>query len=231
MAPRWDKRLRLPKSEGGATICEKHEFIEAHFRDPEMSWEVDQAVTQAKDDGKRMEARLQELGEEANNLEDALSETEADRDRLAAELHAVRDELATAHEDIILSRQSEGDTMADLLATREERDKLRAELGHLRSAPAVVEVPEPDTIDQEIDIDGTGMRDVDLVLHGYRVAVSRIKPIPSDRVLKDGHVQVPETDVAMIRRCLDECAWDDILQPIVDWTDRMSDALRSNGGE
>ena len=133
MAPRWDKRLRLPKSEGGATICEKHEFIEAHFRDPEMSWEVDQAVTQAKDDGKRMEARLQELGEEANNLEDALSETEADRDRLAAELQAVRDELATAYEEIILSRQSEGDTMADLLATREERDKLRAELDHLRS--------------------------------------------------------------------------------------------------
>ena len=133
MAPRWDKRLRLPKSEGGATICEKHEFIEAHFRDPEMSWEVDQAVTQAKDDGKRMEARLQELGEEANNLEDALSETEADRDRLAAELQAVRDELATAYEEIILSRQSEGDTMADLLATREERDKLRAELDRLRS--------------------------------------------------------------------------------------------------
>jgi hypothetical protein len=94
MAPRWDRRLRLPKSEGGATICEKHEFIEAHFRDPEMSWEVDQAVTQAKDDGKRMEARLQELGEEANNLEDALSETEADRDRLTAELQAVRGELA-----------------------------------------------------------------------------------------------------------------------------------------
>ena len=135
MAPRWDKRLRLPKSEGGATICEKHEFIEAHFRDPEMSWEVDQAVTQAKDDGKRMEARLQELGEEANNLEDALSETEADRDRLAAELQAVRDELATAYEEIILSRQSEGDTMADLLATREERDKLRAELDRLKTSP------------------------------------------------------------------------------------------------
>jgi len=100
MAPRWDKRLRLPKSEGGATICEKHEFIEAHFRDPEMSWEVDQAVTQAKDDGKRMEARLQELGEEANNLEDALSETEADRDRIAAELQAVRDELKELRESV-----------------------------------------------------------------------------------------------------------------------------------
>ena len=136
MAPRWDKRLRLPKSEGGATICEKHEFIEAHFRDPEMSWEVDQAVTQAKDDGKRMEARLQELGEEANNLEDALSETEADRDRLAAELQAVRDELATAYEEIILSRQSEGDTMADLLATRDERDALVAEWNALRSQRA-----------------------------------------------------------------------------------------------
>jgi chromosome segregation ATPase len=130
MAPRWDKRLRLPKSEGGATICEKHEFIEAHFRDPEMSWEVDQAVTQAKDDGKRMEARLQELGEEANNLEDALSETEADRDRLAAELQAVRDDLAAAHEEILLSRQSEGETMADLLRTRAELARVRRD--HLR---------------------------------------------------------------------------------------------------
>ena len=78
----------------------------------------------------------QELGEEANNLEDALSETEADRDRLAAELQAVRDELATAYEEIILSRQSEGDTMADLLATREERDALVAEWNALRSQRA-----------------------------------------------------------------------------------------------
>lgn len=93
MSPRWDKRLRLPKSDGGATICEKHEFIEAHFRDPEMSWEVDQAVTQAKDDGKRMEARIQELGEEANNLEEALDEMTAHRDRLASDLQATRAEL------------------------------------------------------------------------------------------------------------------------------------------
>ena len=56
--------------------------------------------------------------------------------RLADELHAVRDELATAYKEIILSRQSEGGTMADLLATREERDNLRAELGRLHSRRA-----------------------------------------------------------------------------------------------
>jgi hypothetical protein len=66
------------------------------------------------------EMGLSAQGGEANNLEDALSETEADRDRLAAELQAVRDDLAAAHEEILLSRQSEGETMADLLRTREK---------------------------------------------------------------------------------------------------------------
>ena len=96
MSPRWDKRLRLPKSDGGATICEKHEFIEAHFRHPVMSCEVDQALTQAKDDGKRMESRIQELGEEANSLEEALQEMEADRDALRAELERTKEELEIA---------------------------------------------------------------------------------------------------------------------------------------
>ena len=66
-------------------------------------------------------------------LADAVRAATEEIERLAAELQAVRDELATAYEEIILSRQSEGDTMADLLATREERDKLRAELDRLRS--------------------------------------------------------------------------------------------------
>ena len=83
-------------------------------------------------------------------------------------------------EEVLLTNENEARIMADLLATREERDRLRAELA-ARSAPVAVEVP--------------------------------------------------ETDVAMIRRCLDECAWDDILQPIVDWTDRMSDAIRSTANE
>lgn len=90
---RWDKRLMMPKSEGGATICEKHDFIAEHFRDPDMSWEVDQAVAQAKDDGKRIEARLQELGEEANNLEEALQQMEYARDRLQTERDALAKEL------------------------------------------------------------------------------------------------------------------------------------------
>lgn len=53
-------------------------------------------------------------------LQDELDIMTADRDRLAAELQAARDELAAAHEEILLSRQSEGETMADLLRTREK---------------------------------------------------------------------------------------------------------------
>lgn len=47
-----------------------------------------------------------------------LVDVTADRDRIAAE-------LATAHEEIALSRQSEGETMADLLATRAELARVR----------------------------------------------------------------------------------------------------------
>ena len=87
---RWERRLRKPKAEGGATICEKHDFIAEHFGDPDMSWEVDQVISQAKDDGERMEARIQELREEVTDLNDAWQEMKTDRDRLAAELARVR---------------------------------------------------------------------------------------------------------------------------------------------
>ena len=42
---------------------------------------------------------------------------------------------------------------------------------------------------------------------------------------------VPVEDIAMIRKALDDCAWDDALRPVVDWTDRMIDALRSGEAE
>jgi len=47
-----------------------------------MTWEVCQALTQAKDDGERMERRIQELGEEANNLEVCLDDAESEIVRL-----------------------------------------------------------------------------------------------------------------------------------------------------
>jgi len=47
-----------------------------------MAWEVCQALTQAKDDGERMERRIQELGEEANNLEECLDDAESEIVRL-----------------------------------------------------------------------------------------------------------------------------------------------------
>lgn len=78
----WDVRLSKPLSDGGATICEKHDFALANYADPSMTWEVRQALTQAKDDGERMERRIQDLGEEANNLEECLDAAETEIVRL-----------------------------------------------------------------------------------------------------------------------------------------------------
>ena len=79
---RWNARLSKPLSDGGATICEKHDFALANYADPSMTWEVRQALTQAKDDGERMERRIQDLGEEANNLEACLDDAEKEIARL-----------------------------------------------------------------------------------------------------------------------------------------------------
>ena len=79
---RWDTRLSKPLADGGATICEKHDFALANYADPSMTWEVCQALTQAKDDGERMERRIQDLGEEANNLEECLDDAENEIVRL-----------------------------------------------------------------------------------------------------------------------------------------------------
>ena len=79
---RWDKRLSKPLADGGATICEKHDFALANYEDPSMTWEVCQALRQAKDDGERMERRLQDLGEEADNLEACLDDAETEIIRL-----------------------------------------------------------------------------------------------------------------------------------------------------
>ena len=91
---RWRQELRKPRSEGGATICEKHDFALEHYSDPEMGYEVGEALRQAKDDGQRMEKRLQELGEEANNLEECLRDAESERDRLRARVAEVEAENA-----------------------------------------------------------------------------------------------------------------------------------------
>ena len=118
-------------------------------------------------------------------------------------------------------------------AILEENERLRSELAE---SSVAVEVPEldPGANPNQRNIDNPGSFGW-VVHHEYRKGYECARKIANDaissRILKDGHVQVPETDVAMIRRCLDECAWDDILQPIVDWTDRMSDALRSTANE
>ena len=78
----WDVRLSKPLADGGATICEKHDFALANYADQSMTLEVRQALTQAKDDGERMERRLQDLGEEANNLEECLDDAETEIVRL-----------------------------------------------------------------------------------------------------------------------------------------------------
>lgn len=78
----WDARLSKPLSDGGATICEKHDFALANYADPSMTREVHQSLTQAKDDGERMERRLQDLGEEADNLEACLDDAEVEIARL-----------------------------------------------------------------------------------------------------------------------------------------------------
>ena len=75
---RWDVRLSKPLADGGATICEKHDFALANYEDLSMTREVCQALTQAKDDGERMERRLQDLGEEADNLEACLDDAETE---------------------------------------------------------------------------------------------------------------------------------------------------------
>ena len=85
-AIRWDRRYAKPLSDGGATICEKHDFIAANHADPDMDYEIDLVVAQAKDDGQRMERRLQELGKECNNMEDYT----ADYDALVAENRRLR---------------------------------------------------------------------------------------------------------------------------------------------
>ena len=79
---RWDVRLSKPLADGGATICEKHDFALANYEDPSMAWEVYKALTQAKDDGERMERRIQDLGKEANNLEECLDDAETEIARL-----------------------------------------------------------------------------------------------------------------------------------------------------
>ena len=79
---RWNARLSKPLADGGATICEKHDFALANYQDESKAWEVCQALTQAKDDGERMERRIQELGEEANNLEAYLDDAESEVVRL-----------------------------------------------------------------------------------------------------------------------------------------------------
>ena len=71
---RWVTALRKPLKEGGATICEKHDYCIDNFRDTDCDWEVEQALAQAKEDGQRMEAKLREQDERIIHLEGLLKD-------------------------------------------------------------------------------------------------------------------------------------------------------------
>lgn len=103
---RWDTRLSKPLADGGATICEKHDFALANYEDTSMTWEVCQALTQAKDDGERMERCIQDLGEEANNLEECLDDAEKEIIRL--EIAHLRRMADSASIDAAWSRFCDG---------------------------------------------------------------------------------------------------------------------------
>ena len=121
---RWDVRLSKPLADGGATICEKHDFALSNYQDESMAWEVCQALTQAKDDGERMERRIQELGEEANNLEECLDDAESEIVRLKiARLRRMAD---TAAAWAILSASKPGvQSLGAYMLTPRKFDKLR----------------------------------------------------------------------------------------------------------
>lgn len=119
---RWDTRLSKPLADGGATICEKHDFALANYEDPSMTWEVCQALTQAKDDGERMERRIQDLGEEADNLEECLDAAETEIARLKiAHLRRMAD---AASIDAAWSRFCDG--------RRRSRDSMQRAWGRLK---------------------------------------------------------------------------------------------------
>ena len=96
-------------------------------------------------------------------------------------------------DEVRMTNENEARIMADLLATREERDKLRAELDRLRSAPVAVEVPGMDDNTDLLPILEEAAKDLDcgrIALNAWIVKYAN--PIPTSRILKDGEVAVPE---------------------------------------
>ena len=97
-------------------------------------------------------------------------------------------------DEVRMTNENEARIMADLIATREECDRLRAELDRLRSAPVAVEVPGMDDNTDLLPILEEAAKDLDcgrIALNAWIVKYAN--PIPTSRILKDGHVQVPET--------------------------------------
>ena len=97
-------------------------------------------------------------------------------------------------DEVRMTNENEARIMADLIATREECDKLRAELDRLRSAPVAVEVPGMDDNTDLLPILEEAAKDLDcgrIALNAWIVKYAN--PIPTSRILKDGKVAVPKT--------------------------------------
>ena len=86
------------------------------------------------------------VGNPVLHYEDFLAFRARERGRKEAQeaMSNLQDELAAAHEEILLSRQSEGETMADLLRTRDELKELRESVEWIKS------VPPEEKMDQEL---------------------------------------------------------------------------------
>ena len=134
-------------------------------------------------------------------------------------------------DEVRMTNENEARIMADLIATREECDKLRAELDRLRSAPVAVEVPGMDDNTDLLPILEEAAKDLDcgrIALNAWIVKYAN--PIPTSRILKDGEIHGTPEDLAWVAK--DACyKWMGLERPAPSLFDVLLDALRSKGGE
>ena len=106
---------------------------------------------------------------------------------------------------------------------------LQGEIGCLRSAPVAVEVPELTLAEAKERARGT-MHPGVAFGWGYDLAVSSIRTIPSDRILKEGEIHGTPEDLAAIA---EGAGWEWIRSHIGGkiLVDYMADALRSQRTE
>ena len=106
-------------------------------------------------------------------------------------------------EEVLLTNENEARIMADLLATREERDRLRAELA---ARTVAVEVPGMDDNTDLLPILEEAAKDLDcgrIALNAWIVKYAN--PIPTSRILKDGEVAVRADNLFRLRAFASMC--------------------------